>query len=121
MEDSQELESVANCLEALGNTTRLAIYRLLVKAGPAGMPVGEIQRSLKVPASTLTHHLTRLVWVGLISQQRQGRQLICSADFEGLDSMMSFLVRECCQGATWQETEDGPALAEPHGRQVAGG
>jgi DNA-binding transcriptional ArsR family regulator len=99
MDDPHELESVAACLEALGNETRLAIYRLLVKAGPDGLAVGEVQAALRVPASTLTHHLSRLVWVGLVRQERHGRRLICSADFEGLDQMMDFLQRECCQGA----------------------
>jgi ArsR family transcriptional regulator, arsenate/arsenite/antimonite-responsive transcriptional repressor len=104
MDDLQELEATADCLEALGNSTRLAIYRLLVKAGPEGLPVGAIQEALGVPASTLTHHLNRLVWVGLIEQRRQGRQLICSAVFGCLDQMLDFMVRECCRGSGWHPT-----------------
>jgi DNA-binding transcriptional ArsR family regulator len=99
MDDPQELQKVAACLEALGNETRLAIYRLLVKAGPDGLAVGAVQEALRVPASTLTHHLGRLVWVGLVRQQRHGRRLICSANFEGLNKMMAFMQRECCEGA----------------------
>ena len=96
MEQAEELQGVASCLEALGNETRLAIFRLLVQAGPDGLAVGEIQRRLDIPASTLSHHITRLVWVGLIRQVRHGRSLICSADFEGMHDMVAFLTRECC-------------------------
>ncbi len=96
MDDLEELQSVAACLEALGNETRLSIYRLLVRAGPEGMAVGELQRALNVPASTLTHHLSRLLWVELIHQRREGRRLICSTDFVGMESMLEFLRRECC-------------------------
>ncbi len=98
MDELDELQTVAACLEALGNETRLSIYRLLVKAGPDGMAVGALQRELGIPASTLTHHLSRLIWVELIHQRRQGRRLICSTDFEGMESMLAFLARECCAG-----------------------
>jgi hypothetical protein len=101
LDDLQELEATADCLEALGNSTRLAIYRMLVKAGPEGMPVGAIQEALAIPASTLTHHLNRLLWVGLIGQQRNGRQLLCSANFDCLHAMLNFVERECCQGNAW--------------------
>jgi len=97
MDDLQELEATADCLEALGNSTRLAVYRLLVKAGPEGLPVGAIQEALDVPASTLTHHLGRLIWVGLVQQRRRGRQLLCTTNYACLDRMMNFMQRECCQ------------------------
>lgn len=116
MDDLQELEATADCLEALGNSTRLALYRLLVRAGPEGLPVGRIQEALEIPASTLTHHINRLVWVGLIEQQRQGRQLICTAVFGCLDRMLNFVVRECCQGRGWQPTDDVAAEAGPRAR-----
>ncbi len=109
MDDLDELQAVAACLEALGNETRLSIYRLLVRAGPAGMAVGELQRELAIPASTLTHHLSRLLWVALIHQRREGRRLICSTDFSGMDSMLAFLTRECCASAERQ-----PPVVEPH-------
>ena len=60
--------------------------------------VGALQRELGIPASTLTHHLSRLIWVELIHQRRDGRRLICSTDFEGMESMLAFLTRECCAG-----------------------
>lgn len=111
MDDPQELEATADCLEALGNSTRLSIYRLLVRAGPEGLPVGAIQEALGVPASTLTHHLNRLVWVGLVRQKRRGRQLLCSANFECLERMMDFMQRECCVDVT--RPANGPHQAEP--------
>ncbi len=90
------LETAAKRLEALGNPTRLAIYRLLVRAGSDGLPVGEIQRELGVPASTLSHHISKLVWVGLVDQERQGRMLICRPIWEAMDEAMGFLQTECC-------------------------
>ncbi len=90
--------ALVNCyrLEALGNSTRLAIFRLLVRAGSAGLQVGDVRRALSVPASTLSHHLQRLVHVGLMSQERQGRVLVCRADFEAIDSVVEYLTQECC-------------------------
>ncbi|WP_315738850.1 helix-turn-helix domain-containing protein [Bradyrhizobium sp. SZCCHNR1093] len=87
-----KLDDAAARLEALGNTTRLTIYRALVRAGHAGMPVGR----LKVPASTLSHHVKTLVAVGLISQMREGTTLVCHAEYDVMRSLLGFLVSECC-------------------------
>ncbi|WP_316239291.1 metalloregulator ArsR/SmtB family transcription factor [Bradyrhizobium sp. SZCCHNR1015] len=91
-----KLDDAAARLEALGNTTRLKIYRALVRAGHAGMPVGRLQERLKIPASTLSHHVKTLVAVGLISQQREGTTLVCHAEYELMRSLLGFLVSECC-------------------------
>ena len=93
-----ETQSAANCMEALGNTTRLEIFRLLVRAGPNGAPVGRLQQRLGIPASTLSHHIARLVRVGLVSQERQSRVLICRAEYARMDALLGFLGAECCQG-----------------------
>lgn len=90
------LEDIARQLEALGNPTRLAAYRRLVRAGPDGLPVGGLQASLGIPASTLSHHLHRLVAVDLVSQERQGTQLICRANFAAMDGLVAFLSSQCC-------------------------
>ena len=66
-----KLEDAAETLAQLGNPTRLEVVRYLVKAGPSGVPVGSIQRQLKIPASTLTHHLKHLKGVGLLMQKRE--------------------------------------------------
>jgi DNA-binding transcriptional ArsR family regulator len=89
-------EQAAKCLSELGNLTRLSIFRYLVKVGPDGAPVGAIQAALDVPASTLSHHLSRLVGVGLVRQDRKSRTLYCKPQFELLDEIIEFLKAECC-------------------------
>ena len=91
-----KIETAAQQLEALGNPTRLAICRRLVKEGPQGSSVGAIRESLDIPGSTLSHHITKLVSAGLLSQQRDSRSLICKVDNESMDELMEFLVRNCC-------------------------
>jgi ArsR family transcriptional regulator len=91
-------KQAAKCLSELGNPTRLAVYRLLVRAGPEGMTVGDIQRRLEVPASTLSHHIAHLVWAGLIEQHREGRVLHCCTTTGTMDALIDFLSAECCQG-----------------------
>ena len=90
--------TAARCLTELGNPTRLAIYRLLVRAGDEGLVVGAIQRYLGIPKSTLSHHVAHLVWSGLITQTREGRQQRCVANYARMDALMAFLRAECCQG-----------------------
>ena len=91
-----ELETATKQLEALGNSTRLTIYRNLVKAGPQGSPVGDIRETLDIPGSTLSHHIAKLVNAGLLSQQRDSRSLVCRVDNESMDNLMEFLVQNCC-------------------------
>jgi DNA-binding transcriptional ArsR family regulator len=88
----------AKCLAELGSPTRLAVFRLLVKAGPDGMAVGDLQRRLKIPASTLSHHIARLAWAGLVDQRRDGRRLVCSTRDGVMDALVTFLTAECCTG-----------------------
>lgn len=94
-----DLDRTANCLEALGNPTRLAIYRLLVRAGVEGKPVGQIQRALEIPASTLSHHLKHLEMVGLLRRERAGTTHRCVANYEAMEAALGFLTRECCADA----------------------
>lgn len=88
----------ADSLAALGNRTRLRIYRLLVRAGRDGLIVGEIQARLGVAASTLAHHLATLAKAELISQERQGRETLCRAQFAQVDAMIAYLTENCCAG-----------------------
>jgi DNA-binding transcriptional ArsR family regulator len=90
----------ADILSQLGNATRLEITRLLVRAGEKGMLVGELQKSLKIPASTLSHHLNALKSVGLVSQERLSNQLLCQVNYPTIDSIVEFLTAECCAGNT---------------------
>jgi len=91
-----KLADAAKQLEALGNPTRLAVYRNLVQAGPEGSTVGDIRDELEIPASTLSHHIAKLVNTGLLTQQRDSRSLVCRVDYETMDTLMAFLVQNCC-------------------------
>ena len=91
-----ENEIAAKRLAELGHNTRLSIFRYLVKLGSEGAPVGQIQGKLGVPGSTLSHHINRLVSVGLIRQVRESRTLYCVPQFEVLNELIEFLLAECC-------------------------
>ena len=91
-----KLDDAAAHLEALGNPTRLKIYRALVRAGDAGLPVGRLQEKIGIAASTLSHHLHRLILTGLVTQERQTTTLICRAHYPAMNSLVGFLVDECC-------------------------
>lgn len=92
-------------LGALANEHRLAIYRLLVQAGPEGRPAGAIAERLDMPASSLSFHLAHLTRAGLIGQRRESRSLIYSADFAVMNGLLGFLTENCCSG--------GACAAEP--------
>ena len=91
-----KVEQAARQLEALGNPTRLQVYRALVRAGDPGLPVGRLQKKLGIAASTLSHHLRRLLLTGLITQQRQMTTLICRANYPAMTALVGYLVDECC-------------------------
>ena len=91
--------TAATALESLGNEKRLTVYRLLVRAGPAGLPVGQLRDRLEVPGSTLSHHISHLVNAGLVSQIREGRVLRCTANFAAMQQLVDYLVEECCADA----------------------
>ena len=92
------VNEAARCLEKLGNPTRLEIVRLLVRSGPDGLAVGEVRKHLGIPASTLSHHVLHLVTAGLIRQQRQGRVLRCTPNYDLIESLVTLLTEECCAG-----------------------
>ena len=85
----------AEALKELGHPTRLSVFKELVKFGYEGLPVGELQKRLEIPASTLSHHLSALLSVGLIRQERQGRILYCQPQYALLS-----LLEECCVANT---------------------
>lgn len=94
--DSGGEVAAAAMLGALGNETRLRIFRLLVRRGEVGLNVGEIQSRLHIPASTLAHHLGTLKQAGLVLQTRRGREVLCAADYVAIDGLMAYLTEECC-------------------------
>lgn len=85
-------------LGALAQSTRLAVFRLLVRAGPEGMAAGLVAERLGVPATTLSTHLGILSRAGLIRPRRESRSIIYSADLDGVRSLLAFLVQDCCSG-----------------------
>jgi ArsR family transcriptional regulator, arsenate/arsenite/antimonite-responsive transcriptional repressor len=85
-------------LSALAQDNRLDVFRLLVQAGPEGMPAGEIARALKLAPSVLTFHFDRLRVAGLVVARRDGRSIIYAAKFETMNALLGFLTENCCQG-----------------------
>lgn len=83
---------------ALAQETRLAVFRLLVQAGPDGVTAGEIAEALKVPASTMSHHLATIERAGLATSRRESRSIFYAADYEGIRALLTFLMEDCCQG-----------------------
>lgn len=88
----------ADALAALGNRTRLRLFKLLVRAGTDGLIVGEIQRQMELPASTLAHHLAALTRAGLVLQERKGREVVSTADYASMQRLLGWLTEECCAG-----------------------
>lgn len=101
-------QTAATALESLGNETRLRIFRALVRAGPSGLPVGKLKDKLRIPGSTLSHHISQLVAAGLMSQAREGRVLRCTANFATMRNLVDYLVEECCA----EDACAAPAIAK---------
>jgi ArsR family transcriptional regulator len=91
-------QQASDSLAALGNRTRLRLYRLLVRAGEDGLNVGDLQRLLEVPASTLAHHLATLTRASLVTQERRGREVVSRADYGAMRTLVGYLTAECCTG-----------------------
>ncbi len=90
--------AVVRALAALAQPTRLAVFRLLVQAGDTGHSVGRVADDLGVPNTTLSFHLKELAHAGLVVTRQQGRFVFCFANFEAIDRVVGFLVRNCCAG-----------------------
>jgi ArsR family transcriptional regulator len=93
-----ESNAAVTALAGLAHEGRLAIYRLLVAAGPGGMTVGEIGGTLDMPGATLSFHLSQLKHAGLVKARRDGRQLIQTADFDQMNGLVAYLTENCCAG-----------------------
>lgn len=112
-----ETLSAAERLAALGHESRLAIFRLLVEAGPGGVNAGAIGEQLGMAPATLSFHLAHLARVGLIKGQKESRFIHYSADFAAMDELIAYLTRNCCQGeaclptASRDATTGGPSAA----------
>jgi len=89
---------IAKSLAALGHEARLAVFRLLVKAGKGGLTVGDIAQHLDMAPSTLAHHLRALVGAGLVTQQKQGREVVNIVAIDTVHETLEYLTSECCVG-----------------------
>lgn len=92
------LPKAVEALSALAHGNRLAVFRLLVRAGTDGLPAGDVARAVGVLPNTLSTHLTILAHAGLIRSRREGRSVIYSADYDGMSELLGFLVADCCAG-----------------------
>ena len=111
MKTSEALDALA----ALSHESRLAAFRRLVQTGPAGMPVGELRERLRLPPATLTAHLNVLRAAGLVRDEREGRVIRVSANYEQMNAFIEFLTENCCAGR-----ECGPrAVCKPMPRGKA--
>ena len=95
----EKIEVVA-ALAALAQDNRLDVFRLLVEAGPEGMPAGAVATALDLAPNTLTFHFDRLRAAGLVTVRRDGRSMIYAAQFETMNSLLGYLTDNCCGGAS---------------------
>ena len=102
------MNDAVKSLSALAQGTRLAIFRLLVQAGPAGMAAGSIGEKLELAPATLSFHLAGLTRAGIARNRQEGRFVIYSANFESMNALVAYLTENCCSGASC-----APASCEP--------
>jgi ArsR family transcriptional regulator, arsenate/arsenite/antimonite-responsive transcriptional repressor len=109
--DSLGLEEAAQGFAAIGSEPRLEVLLALVRAGPGGLSVGEIQKRLDIAASTLTHHLRFLAAASLIEQTKDGRVIRNQAAFSRIEELAAYLLKECCA-----DQSEHPREGETHDR-----
>jgi len=95
-----EKQDAIGALAALAHETRLDVFRLLVQAGPEGLPAGEVGAALDLPSATLSFHLKELTSAGLIRYERAGRSRIYRPDYDAMNRLLGFLTENCCAGST---------------------
>jgi DNA-binding transcriptional ArsR family regulator len=93
-----ESNTAVKRLSALAQDSRLAVFRLLVKAGPEGVAAGEIARALEITPNTLSAQLTILANAGLVASRREGRSIIYAAGYDAMSELLVYLMDDCCQG-----------------------
>lgn len=94
-----DVTKAAKMAESLGAPVRIEILRMLIRAGQAGLSVGELQERLAIPRSTVSHHLQKLIQAELLYQQRVGTTLYCHPNFAAMQDLLQFLTAECCTAA----------------------
>ncbi|MCZ6474674.1 MAG: metalloregulator ArsR/SmtB family transcription factor [SAR324 cluster bacterium] len=101
---------VIEALSALAQHSRLEIFRLLITAGRDGLSAGEIGRKLAIPANSLSFHLTRLRYAGLLTGRREGRQIFYAANFGNMRKLIEYLTDNCCESSS---EECSPVCPKP--------
>ena len=104
----KKVDAVA-ALAALAQDNRLDVFRLLVEAGPEGMPAGAVATALDLAPNTLTFHFDRLRDAGLVTVRRDGRSMIYAACYDTMNALLTYLTENCCQGARPQTAACKPA------------
>ncbi len=95
-----EKTNAVTALAALAQDNRLAVFRLLVQAGPEGLPAGAVADALDLAPNTLTFHFDRLRMAGLVTVRREGRSMIYAAEFDTMNALLGFLTDNCCGGVS---------------------
>jgi len=98
-------------LSALAQESRLATFRLLVQAGPAGMAASRIAEALGIPASSLSFHLKELAHAGLVTPRQEGRFIIYAARFDTMNGLLAFLTENCCGGSPCTPSRNAPTCS----------
>ena len=111
--------AAVEALAALAQEHRLALFRLLVQAGAEGMPAGAVATQLGIPNSSLSFHLAHLTRAGLIQQRREGRSLIYTADYDAMNSLVGFLMENCCGGTECASTDASGTSTDQSERKSA--
>jgi len=107
--------NVIRALGALAQDHRLAVFRLLVQAGPDGLPAGALADKIGVPASSMSFHLTQLSHAGLVTQRRESRSIIYSADYAAMNRLLAFLTENCCAGDACSPANACSSELQPEG------
>lgn len=108
-----EIFAAVEALSALAHETRLEIFRLLVRTGPSGLAVGQISEHVKIPPATMSFHLSHLQKAGLLTSKRESRQIIYTANYQTMGTLMAFLTENCCQKDTQTQMEANCCMELP--------
>ncbi|WP_029649724.1 metalloregulator ArsR/SmtB family transcription factor [Methylocystis sp. SB2] len=110
-----EKQAAIAALVALGQETRLDIFRLLMQAGPKGLAAGQIGERLALPPATLSFHLSQLKHADLVTFRRESRSLIYSAVYPVMNALLAYMTENCCQGAAASCEAAAPSTCQPKG------
>lgn len=91
-----DIQNAIILFDALSQETRLHAFRLLVKAGPDGVPAGRLSAEIGIPQNTMSFHLNHLANAGIVISKREGRSIIYSANYEAMSDLIKFMVSDCC-------------------------